>query len=177
MNIKLFLRLSLTAAITSLLFTGCSIKYSFTGASIPATAETVSIPFFPNNAAMVSPILSTTFTEALQDKFARQTRLNVISREGGDLAFEGEITNYTSTPSSVTSLEGGYEGAVKNRLTITVRVRFANAIEPQWNFDRSFSAFLDYDSNQSLQSVESSLIPEIVEILVDDIFNAAVANW
>lgn len=175
MNIRFF-KIFLAVFASSLVLYGCSVKYTFTGASIPEEAKTVSIPFFPNNAAMVSPMLSTTFTEALQDKFARQTRLSVI-REGGDLAFEGEIIGYTSTPAAITSLEGGREGAIKNRLTITVKVRFSNSFEPQWNFDRSFSAFLDYDSNQSLQSAEGSLIPEIVEMLVDDIFNAAVANW
>lgn len=172
MNIRFFFRILPAVVMPFILLTGCSVKYSFTGASIPPSAQTVSIPYFPNNAAMVAPILSTTFTEALQDKFARQTRLTVI-REGGDLAFEGEIIGYTSTPSAIS----GDEYAAKNRLTITVKVRFFNSIEPQWNFDRTFSAFLDYDSNQNLQSVEGTLIPEIVEMLVDDIFNAAVANW
>jgi len=57
-------------------------------------------------------------------------------------------------------------------------VRFTNALEPQYNINnRTFSAFADYDSSKLLQEVEGSLIPEIVEKLVDDIFNAAVSNW
>jgi hypothetical protein len=112
-------------------------------------------------------------TEALKDRFARQTRLQQVP-DGGDLAFEGEIVNYTSTTASVSS----QEYAVLNRLTITVRVRFTNALEPQYNINnRTFSAFADYDSSKLLQEVEGSLIPEIVEKLVDDIFNAAVSNW
>ena len=84
--------------------TGCgvSIKYSLSGASIPPDAKTFSVAYFPNNATMVSPILSSTLTEALVDMFTRRTRLMQVD-EGGDFAFEGEIVNYTSTTASVSS--------------------------------------------------------------------------
>ncbi len=94
-------------------------------------------------------------------------------REDGDLAFEGEITNYVSNPISVS----GNEYATQNRLTVTVRVRFTNRIEPQYDFDRTFSAYEDYDAMKLMQEVESTLLPEIVEKLSEDIFNAAVSNW
>lgn len=160
------------AIVSMLMFSGCSVKYSLSGASIPPDAKTVSIAYFPNNAPMVAPILSSTLTDKLQERFSRQTRLSLI-REAGDLAFEGEITNYTSTPAAIS----GDEHALRNRLTITVKVRFTNAIDPKQNYDRSFSAFLEYNSSSLLQQVEPQLIPEIVDMLVEDIFNAAVSNW
>ena len=43
--------------------------------------------------------------------------------------------------------------------------------------EQSFSAYSDYDSTQSLDAVESSLCEEIIEKLVEDIFNATVAQW
>ncbi len=160
-----------------LLFGGCSVKYSLSGASISPLAKTFSVTYFPNNATMVAPILSATLTDALQERFIRQARLRQVN-ENGDLHMEGEITNYTSTPSSITSDASGVQGAAQNRLTVTVRVRFTNAIDPQWNFNnRTFSAYLDYPSTQLLQSAEPTLIPQLVEILVEDIFNAAVSNW
>ena len=114
----------------ALLAAGCgmTVKYSLSGASIPPDAKTFSVAYFPNNATMVAPILSSTLTEALQDKFTRQTRLTQVE-EGGDFAFEGEITGYTSTTASVAA--GGDDGvshAQMNRLTITVMVRFTNAV-------------------------------------------------
>ena len=93
----------------TLLFAGCKVTYSFSGASISPEVKTVSIPRFPNNALLVAPILSSTLTEALQDRFSRQTRLTLVP-EGGDLNFEGEITNYTSTPAAIS----GNEYAVRN---------------------------------------------------------------
>jgi hypothetical protein len=151
---------------------GCTVKYSFSGASIPLDAKTVSVPYFPNNAPMVAPTLSSTLTQTLQDKFARQTSLQVVDN-GGDLAFEGEITNYTSTPAAVTSAET----AAMNRLTITVKIKFTNIYEPQNNYNKTFSAFAEYDATSLLQDIQDSLITEIVDQLVQEIFNAAVANW
>ena len=81
---------------------GVSVKYSLSGASIPPDARTFSVAYFPNNATMVSPILSSTMTDALVDIFTRRTRLMQID-DGGDFAFEGEIVNYTSTTASVSS--------------------------------------------------------------------------
>ena len=103
--------------------------YSFSGASIPEAAKTFSVAYFPNNAPMVSPTLSTMLTESLKDKFSRQTKLQMVE-EGGDFAFEGEITGYSSTTASVSS--DNY--AQLNRLTITVRVEFTNVVEPQNSF-------------------------------------------
>ena len=165
-------------AVAAVLTGGCVIKYSLSGASIPLDAKTVSVAYFPNNAPMVAPILSSTMTDALQERFQRQTRLKLV-RESGDFAFEGEIIGYSSSPAAITATggQGGIEGAATNRLTIQVRVRFTNVIEPQNSYERTFQQFLEYDVNQPLQSVEGSLIPQIVEMLVDDIFNAATSNW
>ena len=105
-------------SLCAVLLTGCgvAIKYSLSGASIPPDAKTFSVAYFPNNATMVSPILSSTLTEALVDIFTRRTRLTQVD-EGGDFAFEGEITNYTSTTSSVSS----DEYALLNRSTRACR--------------------------------------------------------
>ncbi len=151
---------------------GVAIKYSLSGASIPPDAKTFSVAYFPNNATMVSPILSSTLTEALIDMFSRRTRLQQVE-EGGDFAFEGEITNYTSTTSSVSS----DDYALLNRLTITVKVRFTNAIDETMSFNKTFSAYEDYDSTQLLTEVEGTLIPEIVDKIVTDIFMASASNW
>ena len=65
----------------SVLFSGCIFMtggYSLSGASIPEAAKTFSVAYFPNNAPMVSPTLSTTFVEALKDKFSRQTKLQLV---------------------------------------------------------------------------------------------------
>ena len=151
---------------------GVSVKYSLSGASIPPDARTFSVAFVPNYATMVSPILSSTMTDALVDIFTRRTRLMQID-DGGDFAFEGEIVNYTSTTASVSS----DDYALQNRLTITVKVRFTNALDESQSWNKTFSAYEDYDSSLLLTEVEGELIPQIVDKLATDIFMASASNW
>ena len=167
-RIPILLLSILTAAIT---LNSCGF-YSFTGASIPPEAETVSVSFFPNHAQAVQPTLSQRFTESLQDKFMRQTNLNLIE-SGGDLHFEGAITGYSTQPVSIQA----DDRAAQNRLTITVRVKFENIYDPDSDFEQTFSRYFDYASNKSLTQVEDQAITKINEDLVEDIFNASVVNW
>ena len=163
------------ATVAILLFSGCGYKvtYNLSGGSIPPEAKTFSVAYFPNNAPMVAPTLSNVLTEALRDKFSRQTRLEQVE-EGGDFAFEGEITNYNSTTSSISS--GDY--ALQNRLTITVKVNFQNAVDQTLSFNnKTFSSYADYDASQLLVDVQDQLIEEIVDDLVTDIYMAAAGNW
>ena len=67
--------------------------------------------------------------------------------------------------------------AASNRLTITLKVTFTNQTAPENDFDKSYSRYSDYDVSQSFSSVESALVDEIVEQLIDDIFNDSVVNW
>ena len=70
------------------------------------------------------------------------------------------------------------EQAAQNRLTVSVKVSFVNRKYPEDDFEnKSFSAYADFDANESLDAVEATLCEEIVEQLCEDIFNSTVANW
>ena len=149
----------------------CGI-YSFSGASIPAEAKTVSVQYFPNHSQLINPTLSNDFTTALRDAIMNQTSLDMVE-SSGDLAFEGEITDYRTTPVAITS----GQTAALNRLTITVNVRFVNVFDETKNFETRFSHYEDYPSDQDLNSVQESLTGTIIEALVEDVFNKALVNW
>lgn len=156
-----------------LIATACSISYKFNGASIDYTkVKTITISDFTNQASYVNPTLAPEFTESLKDIYIRQTRLEQVT-SNGDLALEGEVTGYDFTPMAVK------EDALasQTRLTITVRVRYMNNTNPDEDFEQSFSAYREFDSNLMLQQVESSLCAEIIEEIVDQVYNATVANW
>lgn len=150
---------------------GCSV-YSFTGASIPPEAETVTIQYFPNKSSLVNPNLSQELTNALKDRFQSQTSLS-LTDTGGDLYFEGEIVDYKTKPVAIQ----GNDQAAMNRLTITVNVKFVNRFQEKMNYETTFSRYEDYSSSTSLSTVEDQLVEQIVEYLVDDIFNKSVVNW
>ena len=164
------MRLILTILI-SISITSCGI-YSFTGASIPTEAKTISVDYFTNKAANVQPSLSQVFTEILKDMFLEQTNLSLSENEG-DLRFSGYISEYQIKPMAIKA----NETAGKNRLTISVKVTYNNSLDAKNNFENTFSRFLDYDSAQNISDIENSLIEEITNELTEDVFNKAFVNW
>ena len=161
---------TLLLLIAAFLLTGCGI-YSFTGASIPAEAKTVSVQHFPNNANLVNPLLSDMITNTLRDYFMNQTTLDGVN-DNGDLAIEGEIVDYKTSPTAITG-----DQAALNRLSITVNVRFYNRYDESKNFEQKFSQYEDYPSSQDLNSIQDNILDNIVQKLCEDIFNKAVVNW
>ena len=171
-NIFLTLGVVVALAITALLVQSCGI-YSFTGTSIQPEVKTVTIPFFEYKALKVNPSLSNQLTEALQEKFRRLTRLELVEEEG-DLEINGTVVGYDVRATAITATEQ----AAQNRLTVSVKVSFTNRKFPEESFpEKSFSAYSDFDATQTLDAVEATLCEEIVEKLCEDIFHGTVANW
>jgi hypothetical protein len=155
-----------------IVFQGCKISYSFSGASISPEVKSISIQYFQNRASLVQPGLSQYITDALIDKCKAQTNLG-LTNGLGDVNFEGEITDYNTRPLTVAA----DAQAATNRFTISVKVKFTNAIEPNLSFEQSFSRYEDYSSNLDLNQVEKELSEKIIAMLVEDIFNKAFVNW
>lgn len=150
---------------------GCGI-YTFSGASIPPEAKTITIRQIDNNAPIVVPYLSQVLSDRMRDKFLAETGLRLADSEG-DLQFEGAIVEYTVTPAAAT----GNETTSLSRLTIGVKINYTSKINPDDDWEQSFRRFADFDASRDLQSVEEQLINDIVRQLIDDIFNKAFVNW
>lgn len=154
-------------------FASCSISYKFTGASIDyTTTKSFSVALFNNQAPLVYPPLSQSFTEALKDLFRRQTRLEELS-QGGDFALEGAIVGYDLAPVAVQ--ENSF--ASITRFTMTVSVRFENKANPKKNFDKTFSAYTDFDSSSLFSDVQDELVRQLTEDITKQIFNATAEDW
>ena len=161
------------ALIASLLFAqACSVGYSFSGADIPAEANTVSVKTFQNITPQAGPNYDLTISEALKDLMLAQTRLDLIDKRG-DLQFEGVVTKYEIGNAAVSS----EELTTLNRLTITLKVKYTNTFEREKNFEKTFSRFADYNSTQDFNSVEAELVREINDQLIQDIFDASLGAW
>ena len=168
LNLKL-----LITSVISLMLVSCSISYKFNGSSIDYTkTKTISISDFPNTAELVYPPLSQQFSEALRDSYTKQTRLQILKKEG-DLHLEGEIVGYQLTPLAISA--DSY--ASQTKLTLTIKVRFTNYKNPEEDFDKSYTAFQTFDSNLILNSVQDALIKQMITDIVDNIYNDTVAKW
>lgn len=151
----------------------CSVSYKFNGASIDYTkTKTIQLADFPIQSSYVWGPMGPMFNNELKDKFASNTQLRQVSRNG-DLKIEGEITQYSQRNKSVSA--EGY--SAQTELSITVNVRFTNTKNHNEDFERQFTSAKTYDTTKSLASVQEELVTQMVKDLVDQIFNATVANW
>ncbi len=157
--------------VIALLVSSCGI-YSFSGTSIQPDVKTITIPYVEYTALRVNPSLSNDLTEALKEKYRKLTRLEEVDVDG-DLELVCTITGYDVKATAVTA----NEMASQNRLTVTVKVEFSNKKYPEDDVSNNFSAYEDFDATMSLDAVESGLCETIIEKLVEDIFNATVAQW
>lgn len=156
-----------------LLLVSCSVSYKLNGASIDySKTKTIQIADFPNRCAYVWGPMEGMFNNELKDKFSSQTKLEQVKRNG-DLKIEGEITRYEQRNKSVSS--DGYSAQAE--LSMTVNVRFTNNKNHDEDFEQQFTATSTFPTTQTLNSVQEELVTEMVDNLVDQIFNATVANW
>lgn len=156
----------------SLLTTSCfSVKYSATGATPPG--KTFSVQFVENQARNVEPGLSQQFTNAIKDYIQNNSRL-VLVNGTGDNDFEVVITGYE--PSTPTTIVAGDEAA-QNRFTITIKVRYTCNVNPDMDFESSFSRSETYSVDPGYESVKAELTDKMIELLMEDIYKKAFVNW
>ena len=169
--------LSLFGAMVVLTSCGVGVNYSMTGSS--TTAETMSIAEFYNNTDLGQANLGQTFTNQLKNYIIQNSNLAVVA-EDGELMMEGEITSFTLTPIAPTATGDptAINSASSTRLTITVVATYTNTLDETMSFkDRSFSFYKDFPNEQNFTDVEEQYTRQIFERIVNDIFNASIANW
>jgi hypothetical protein len=163
---------SLLALMSLFMLSGCGV-YNFTGTTGKIDAKTFQVNFFQNNADLIEPGIDRTFTLALQDLIQNQTNLNLVS-ESGDLVYEGEITDYRTTPMTATA----DQQAAQNRLTIRVNVRFTNKKKETDDFEKSFEFYYDFPgTGLPTGAILNTALQTIFERITQDIFNESLAKW
>lgn len=173
MRLRQRLIILLTALVAMVGLMACSISYKLNGASIDyTTTKTISFEYIPIKAPLVYAPLAVMFNDQLQQKYVNQTKLSQVMNDG-DLQLSGAITGYSLSNQAVN--QEAY--ATVTRLTIKVKIKFVNKHNKTENFEKEFSQYADFDASQLLTDVQDGLCEEITEKLVEDIFNATVANW
>jgi hypothetical protein len=151
--------------------------YSFSGGT--TNAKTITITDFYNNADLGPANMGQDFTNQLKNYVVQNSSLSVTPEEG-ELQMEGEISNYTFTqiaPTSTGDTNQNYT-ASSTRLTITVRVTYVNTLDETMSFkDKSFSFYKDFSNDENISDVEEAYVRQIFDRIVNDIFNASIANW
>lgn len=160
-------------AICMVSLSSCLVTYKLNGASIDYNViKTITLDAFTNRAAYQWAPMAPMFNNSLSDVYNKQTKLRQVKRDG-DLQISGEITAYDQTNKSISA--SGYSSMVQLRMT--VQVKFKNNKHHEDDFEKSFSASREYDSSQQLSSVQEDLVQQMIDDIVDQVFNATVANW
>lgn len=154
------------------LLTACKVSYSFTGTSINYNVtKTIQLDKIVNRASYVWAPMETMLNNNIRDRFANQTQLRQVKRDG-DIQISGEITGYDQFNKSISS--DGYSSQVQLRMTVNIRYQNRKTNE---TWERPFSATTQYSSTLSLASVQERLVEEMINDIVDQVFNVTVANW
>jgi hypothetical protein len=156
---------------------GTSVQYSFTGTATPA--KSISITEFYNNADLGPANMGQTFSNQLKNYFIQNSNIRVVAAEG-ELQLEGEIADLRLTP--VAPVSSGDDNALttasSTRVTITVKATYINTLDESMSFkDKTFSFYRDFPNESNFTDIEEQYTREIFERIINDIFNASVANW
>lgn len=150
----------------------CSgLNYSFSGTDTSG-AESFSVNYFRAQTPQASQLFCQQLTESFKTLVQEQSPLNLVDSRG-DLHYEGSVTGYDVKPVAV---EAGVTASL-NRLTVRMKVKYENTIEPDKSFDRKFEEYAEYDSGQDFFTIEETLWDEIFEKLGRSIYNESLGNW
>ena len=153
---------------------GCfTVKYDFKGGiKIDPRVKTFSVQYFDNRAPRIEPTLSQRMTDALKDYIESNTNLRLVTTYG-DVDFSGTITNYNISAAAITA----NDVAAQTRFTIAVKVTYSNIYDPDGSYEETFTKSLDFDSSTDISSVEADYSEDMIDEIVELIFNKAFINW
>lgn len=142
--------------------------------SMPESWKTFSIKTLEINAANCPLSYSASLTEKLKDGVQNNTRLALNTSLGkGEVNIEGLISSYNVMPLAIQ----GNDNASQNRLTISVQFSIFISEPKEDIIILTATRFADFSAATNLSTVESQLVEEISEQIVQDVINKLLSNW
>ncbi len=169
---KKTLKYIISGLLLVMLVYACKVSYSFTGISVSKDVKTYQVDYFPNNAPLVEPGLNEDFRNKLIDRLDKQTNLTQV-KSGGDIVFQGEIVDYNVEPVALSS----GQTAAQNRLTIAIKIEYTNNKNPDDDTSKRYSWYHDYPASTSLTDIKTGAHEEILNVILDNLFNDTLAKW
>lgn len=156
---------------------GCSISSSFQpGTTSNLTAKSIMIPLVENQAAQGPTSLALDVTEALRDYYQTNSKLIVNSNQKSDLELYATVTSFTARQVTSTAKDGGQ--ATQMELIVQMKVQYLDNENPNSSIESlSVQQKMLYAATLSLDEAQTSLLPEIIELMTQDIFNKTLARW
>lgn len=164
-------KLFVLSTLLLLLHQSCTVSLINTGIDYEVL-KSFSLDQFDVKAVNAPPVSGQLFSEQLKDRILNDTRL-AYTDDKGDIDFTGNVSGY-----NISSLAPQANQTVAlQRLTIQVTVNLKNNQQKDADWQQNFSRFADFGADQDLSSVETQLIQEIYDQILDDVFNKAFSGW
>lgn len=146
--------------------------YTFRDVSIDySKIKTIKVGFIDNKARYINPQLSPKLTDNIKQKINSYTKLTLINSDDANYIITGFINRYDVSLSAISNNQ-----SAGNRLTVGASITFTNTVDNKTdNF--TVSRDFDFSASLSLQQAESTLTPDIINQLTDQIFNHIFSNW
>lgn len=165
----------LSMLLMSLPLQGGCLFYSFSGSSLSQEAKTFTIQQFQSKVALGPANLAEQITQRLREEINQKTSLKETV-SNGDIQFDGVITAFKYTPIAPRSTGDGATGS-RTQLSITVQVNYTNIYGKDFEFSKKdFTQTIDAEAGKEYTE-EASMVGEVANKLIQDIFNASIANW
>jgi len=115
------------------------------------------------------------FTEFLKDGVVKNTKLKLIpsDNESQHLIFSGSINRYDLMPVSIQT----DNQAAQTRLTVGMNILIENILKPEKSMKFSVTRFVDFNSDTDYNSLETQLLENINDQLLQDIVNKLQSDW
>lgn len=153
---------------------GC-LFYSFSGSSLHKEAKTFTIQDLQSKVALGPASLADQITQKLRDAVTQKTSLKEKSTDG-DIQFEGIVTGFKYSPLAPTTKDDKTSGS-KVQLSITVQISYINKYDNNFTFKKKdFTQTTDIDAGREYTE-ETNMVEDIIKKLIQDIYNASIANW
>jgi len=168
-------KLAFIALITPLLYSCWPSSVSFVDkGSLPEEWQTFFVKTLANTAPNAPLSYSVDLSEEIKDGIQNGTRLTLSNdAKKAEVNIEGTVLNYFVTP---IALQEG-DNAAQNKLTITARFDIFISAPEEDQMTLSSTRFATYESSQDLSVVESTLLEEINDQIVQDVINKLLSNW
>ena len=153
-----------------IVFNSCTFR--FNAYDISPDVKTFSVDQFETTAGNAPPTIGQQFSEQLKQRILTDTRLQ-YRLSNGDIEFSGAVTSYQISPIAP---QPGQTVALQ-RLTIRMDISCKSEKQEIKSWSPSFSRFADFAADADLSAVETQLVKEIYDQIIEDVFNRAFSNW
>ncbi|HEX2788192.1 MAG TPA: LPS assembly lipoprotein LptE [Ignavibacteria bacterium] len=154
------------------LFSGCGV-YGFRGNNPPEGIKSINIPLFEDVSGFSQPGVKERFTETLKNLVISDNTFQLTDRTLADGLVSGTIKTITDDPLVIS----GNETVTKRKITITVDVNFQNIKKQRSIWNKTFSNFGEYNSDNTGFSNRDAGVIEATNKICQDILNDLTSNW